>query len=340
VIPDQPGGCWDLFLNNLKLNFSTFVQYKATTEKEFWFKPEQELEPVQEWVDAYECEVGEAQFLDTVENADLDTIVRTVDPTITENLHRDIIWINKKTGEMFTCIDDSMDTNIWRGTSPGKLIRPIPSADKIDFFGDNSCLGFYKLGDNALSETGRYHGEDTGIEYKPVFDGFVASSVKHNGTIKIKTDFNKDTEIVTISGWIKWTGMDSTMPFGWKYYDLYCSNGYLGFNTSGGDLYGFNFKEYKNKWVYITVEFKKGTPGKIYLNSVLLDLAQIRGSFSSWNSEIYPTLTFFGWKSGRSYRKFGEIGRIRVFDRELTQSEVQDITSAEIELIRKLGGNV
>jgi len=341
-LPDKTGDCWNLFLNSLAYNFDKFVMYKEAA-REFYFKEmtNEEKEECQDWINNFKCSEAEEELYNISDDITINTIIRTVDPTIYENLEKDILWINKRTGEMFTCIDNTIDRNIWRGTSPGKLIRPIPPADKLDFFNDGSCVGFHKLTENALDSTGKYHGVDRGIEYKQVFDGFVASSIKKNGTIKIKKlPFDSNTETVTISAWIKWTGINSVMPFGWNNYDIYLNRGYLGFNTARGDIFGFDYTPYKNKWVYAVFEFKKGEPGKIYLNGQEIAIGQIMSSFGTSTAVMNSTLTIFGWKTGSSYRKFGEIGRVRIFNRSLTPQEIIEITSSEVELIRNLGGNV
>jgi len=336
-LPDKTGDCWDIFLNSLKINFSNFVQYK---EGILYFLPGDTQEDIQSWIDSFECNIAEDEIYNSVQNIDINTVVRTVDPTIYENLSKDIIWVNKRTGEIFTCIDDTIDANIWRGTSPGKLIRPIPPADKLDFYDDGSCVGFYKLCDNARDSTGKYHGKDYLINYVQAYDGLVADSVKYNGTIKINLPFSNTTDIVVVAGWIKWKGQNATMPFGWASYDLYCYGGNLGFNTARGDLYGIDFRDYKNKWIYVVVEFKKGEVGNLFINGIKQSLSQRLGSFNSGSALIDDTFSIFGWKSGRSYRKFGEVGRVRIFNRALSDLEVEEITEAEFQLVRSLGGKV
>ncbi len=336
-IPDNPGGCWDIFLNALKLSFDSFVMYQ---DQEFYFKEGINQEDIQVWIDSYQCSEGEDLVYNTATNVDLNALVRTIDPTIYENMDQDTLWVNKRTGDIFTCINNTIDANIWVGTKSGKLIRPIPPADKVDFFSDGSTVGFYPLYTDASDMTGRYPGKAQNIVWEPLFDKFVASSTK-NGTIKIKKlPFGKNTETVTVASWVFWDGSNSVMPYGWDKYDLYCSDGKLGFNTASGDIHGINFTQYKNQWVYMVTTFKKGELGNIYINGVEQTLNVSVGSFTAGTATMDSTFTIFGWRAGSSYRRFGLVGRLRLFNRELTPQEVGQLTIAEVEFIKSVGGNI
>jgi hypothetical protein len=332
-ITQEAGDCWGIFLDALKLNFSNFAMYQ---NNKLYFLPEDNQEEIQEWINNFKCSEGEDTVYNGVSNIDITTVVRTVDPTIYENLDKDIIWINKRTGEIFTCIDDSIDANIWKGTTVGKIIRPVPPANKVDFFEDHSSLFFLQMNGDAKDMGGLYHGNETGIKWKTGLDGECAYSGR--GQIRVNNLPIENTDAITISAWVKWTGRSGTMPFGFKQYDLYCYSGNLGFNTAGGDLLGFSFKEYRNKWIYLTVVFKRGEPGDIYINGEKQELTQILRKFSSVKATWENYICIYGWGWDRGYRAFGYTERVRAFSKALTEKEVQELTFAETSFINKLTG--
>ncbi len=343
--------CWEVFLNSLKKEFVEFAMY---TQDEFFFnepQPRYDEETdtdlpaiteadVQSWVNEFECQTAQESLYEEGIDFSIDAIVRMVDPTIQENLERDQLWVNKKTGDIFTCIDSTPDKNIWVGTKSGKLIRPIPPADKIDFFSDGSTVAFFELYKDAKDLTGRYPGKEYRIKWEPLFDKSVATS-DNNGTIKIKKlPFDSNTETVVVASWVYWNGTNSVMPYGWSSYDLYCSNGTLGFNTSQGDIHGIDFTPYKKQWVYMITVFKKGTLGKIFINGAEQTLNKDHGNFSATNAHMIDQFTIFGWKNGSGYRRFGKVGRLRLLNRELTPQEVGALTMAEVEFIKSIGGTI
>ena len=321
------GNCFNTFLNALKIQFPEFAMYQ---NQEFYFTDS--VDP-QDWVTAYTCELGEELIHLNLPNTELTTIIRSTDPTIYENLNKNIIWLNAKTGEMFTCINNTQDKNIWVGTKTGKIIRPVPNADKFDFFDDSSTLYFSKLDGSAKDIGGVYKPKEKNIVYKEGVENLCACSDR-NGNIQIKGLDINDT--VTIGTWLNWNGNNGVMPFGFNTYDLYTLNGILGFNTSNGDVTGFDYKEYKAKWVYAVVTFKNNELGSIFINGIEQTLNKTYRSFSSGNAKVSSTFTIFGWNKGTSYRKFGKIDRLRIINRELTDQEAQELSQAEIDYINSI----
>jgi len=338
-IPDTGKICEGDFLQALKLEIPQFAQYDSTS---LWFTvPQEEIqEQYDNFIQSFTCEKNREFILNSLRISP-NWVMKASDPTISENpVSTDIGWINTKTGETYICVNNTEDQNVWVGIKSGRLIRPIPPADKFDFFDDSSCILFSKLNGDAKDEGGLYHGVDTGIRWEPLFDHKVANSYK-SGTIKFKNlPINENTEAVTIASWIQWNGQNGVMPYGFNRYDMYCYGGYIGFNTAQGDVHGFSFKEYKKKWVYMISVFKKGQLGRIILNGQEMTLDYNRGNFSTSTSVVSSELSVFGWNSSSGYRRFGKQGRLRLFNRELTLEECQVLTQTEVSLIRSIGGEV
>ncbi len=319
--------CFNIFLNALKIQFPEFAMYQ---DQDYYFTEEVE---VQSWVDAYTCEFGEELLNTNLPNTEFTNIIRSNDPSIYENLNKNIIWINSKTGEMFTCINNTQDKNIWVGTKTGKIIRPVPSADKFDFFDDSSTLYFSKLDGSAKDIGGVYKPKEKNIVYKQGVENLCACSDR-NGNIQIKGLDVQNT--VTIAAWLNWNGNNGVMPFGFNTYSIYTLNGILGFNTSNGDITGLDFKEYKNNWVYAIITFKTNEIGSIFINKTKQTLNKTYRSFSSDNAKVSSTFTIFGWNKGTSYRKFGKVDRLRIINRELTDQEAQELSQAEISFVESI----
>jgi len=338
-IPDTAVDCKEFYLQYLKLQIPQFAQY----DSEFlWFTvPEAEIQTqLQEVNNSFTCESAK-KIIEESLDFQPSWLVKSRDPSINENpIDTKVAWVNNKTGDSFVCIDNTEDQNVWIGMKTGKLIRPVPPADKFDFFGDNSTILFAPLSGDAKDTGGLYDGKDFNIKWEPVFDHSVASSAR-NGTIKFKNlPIDATTEVVTITGWLYWNGTNAVMAFGWDRYDVWVESGNFGFNTFHSDLHGFDFKDYKNKWVYSAIVFYKDQPGRIFINGSEQALTQKRGSFGADNAKLSNQLSVFGSNIGSGYRKFGWIGRVRIFNRELTPEEVGQLTYAEVEMITKVGGEV
>jgi hypothetical protein len=323
----QTGNCFNIFLNALKIQFPEFAMYQ---NQKFYFTEDVD---VQDWVDDYTCAKGEELLNINLPNTEMTTIIRAVDPTIYENLDKNIIWLNSSTGEIFTCIDSTQDKNIWVGTKSGKIIRPVPNADKFDFFSDSSTLYFSKLDGSAKDIGGVYKPKEKNIVYKKGVENLCASS-ERNGNIQIKDLDIQDS--ATIASWLKWNGNNGVMPYGFNTYDIYTLNGILGFNTANGDVTGIDFREYKNKWVYAISVFKNNELGDLYINGIKQDLNKIYRSFNSGNAKVSSKFTIFGWNKGTSYRKFGEIDRLKIINKILTEQEAQELSQAELDYINSI----
>ena len=84
----------------------------------------------------------------------LDEIYKSANnPTITTNpREKGILWANFSLGDLFMCMDNTTDKNVWVSIKNGKFIKPR-KIYTFDLFGDSSAKGLFEL-DGDVSDTG------------------------------------------------------------------------------------------------------------------------------------------------------------------------------------------
>ncbi len=198
----------------------------------------------------------------------------------------------------------------------------------------------YLMDGDATDVGGKYPGKEIDIKWVPGQESLCAGSVKKS-TIEItELPINNETQAITISGWIKWKGASNVMAYGFEKYSLYSYRGDLGFHTGNKDLLGFNFEEFKNTYIYLTVVFRLGEPGEIYVNGEARQLEQLKGSFNSDKAKFDNKLNLFGWGTNASYRDFGSLDRMRLIGRGLSAEEVSILHISEKTFINSLRGEI
>ena len=234
-----------------------------------------------------------------------------------------VIWYNKATGEIFICTDNTPNKNVWIGTS-GTVVAPS-TLTKFDIFEDGSAILLLTF-DGTLN--------DLGGKYKPTkIDGAPRYGVgKYGKCILSSWRFQvtytipelKELDVVTISAWVNWNGYCCTMPFGFYRYDIYNCCGYFGFNTACSDIYGTGNIP-SRQWVHIVAEFHNGSyyDNKLWINGESVELSQKLSRMCEKNCVITEDFHIFGWGANRSYRNFGAIDQLRMFNRSLTDTEVK-----------------
>jgi hypothetical protein len=138
-----------------------------------------------------------------------------------------------------------------------------------------------------------------------------------------------DTDVVTVSAWIYWNGVNCTMPFGFSSYCIYVYGNRIGFNTACSDIYGIDAYPLKNNWVHITAEFRKSEHGQIWINGEQQHLKQYYGYFNERNAKITSEFTIFGWRKNQKYTNFGKIRDLRIFNRALSNNEIAILAQGE-----------
>ncbi|NCC71405.1 LamG domain-containing protein, partial [bacterium] len=132
-------------------------------------------------------------------------------------------------------------------------------------------------------------------------------------------------EKITVSFWMKWDGLENTMPINFLNYDLYIFSDKFGFNTFASDMWGIGGiqveDKFLNKWAHVVAVFNNGDAKEniLYVNGVEQSLSQITGitGIGSIGNDI---------KISDSYYFFsGELDNIVVFEGALTPDEVNGL---------------
>lgn len=133
----------------------------------------------------------------------------------------------------------------------------------------------------------------------------------------------------TVAFWMYWDGrypQDGwAMPFRWgdQFYDLaFKSNGWFGFNTGQGDVYGFSSAGLANGWHHVVAVFTSGGVGsnKLYLDGHARVL-QSDGSHASRLTSASAVIGAGGnWSSG--YKFGGRIDNLLIYRGELAPETV------------------
>ncbi len=133
----------------------------------------------------------------------------------------------------------------------------------------------------------------------------------------------------TVAFWMYWDGNYPSdgwaMPFRWdnQYYDLaFKSNGWFGFNTGQGDVYGFSSSGLANGWHHVVAVFTSGGVGsnKIYLDGQLRVLQSDGGHAARLISTSAVIGAGGNWSNG--YKFGGRLDSLRIYREELSQTNV------------------
>ena len=144
---------------------------------------------------------------------------------------------------------------------------------------------------------------------------FVVSGVPVSTTAGAKT---------TVSFWMYWDGSNSPVPVGWNNYVVELTSSYFGFNTANSDLYGTSSTSLPNGWHHVVAVFTNGsvTANKLYIDGTVRSLSQVIGSPNTAQAVVSSTLTIGGYSGGTGFRFSGRLDEVRVFNGELTATEV------------------
>ena len=134
-------------------------------------------------------------------------------------------------------------------------------------------------------------------------------------------DFGTDN---TVEMWARWHGTGNRMFCAWSScYDIWTIDGDLGFNTCGGDIYGFSASSLANIWHHFVFVFKQQIQdNSIYINGVSQTLSKKRGNTNLTSNRSFNTNFRIGSWTGGSYYYDGDMAIAKVYNRELTADEV------------------
>ncbi|MDZ4121326.1 MAG: LamG-like jellyroll fold domain-containing protein, partial [Candidatus Cloacimonadaceae bacterium] len=195
----------------------------------------------------------------------------------------------------------------------------------------SGLVAYYPLDGNANDLSGNgFHGVATNPLLTADRFGNPNSAYNFTGSSHISLDYQNSSLLnystagakTTVSFWMKWTGSNYVMPFGWDSYDLYFEQSKFGFNTGHSDIYGISSANLLNQWVHVVAEFTNSSvyQNKLYINGVQQSLA------SYINSPLSKSITSLarigGWPLDNNFRFVGVIDGLSIHNRALTTSEI------------------
>lgn len=156
-----------------------------------------------------------------------------------------------------------------------------------------------------------------------------SGSMYFNGSTYSNFGFNLNgATTLTVEMWVYPTVLSGGMFFGFYQYDVFTSNGALGYNTAAGDLYGLNSTQtagFVNTWKHYVFVMKSGsvTSNKIYVNGVQQSLTQILGSPTNANANFNGGIgRIASWAINANYLQTMYLTKFKIYNRELTQAEI------------------
>ncbi|MBK8304800.1 MAG: LamG domain-containing protein [Chloracidobacterium sp.] len=136
---------------------------------------------------------------------------------------------------------------------------------------------------------------------------------------------------VTVDFWMYWNGQATPdlgqMPFGFHRYDLYFYEGGFGFNA-GSELWGMPSDGLANRWVHVAGIFHNGnvSQSRLFIDGVEQQLSARIGTpgvgYATDDARIG------GWLYDNDYDFSGKVDELEIFNRALTQQEIQAIVNA------------
>jgi hypothetical protein len=223
-----------------------------------------------------------------------------------------VLWLNLKTGEIFVCIDNTENKNIWIGSKDNII---IPSTvNTFDIFKDNSAVALYRLDGNPYDDGGLYNARWYGSELYDI--GKFNLSAKLTGNSYLYSNAcNGLDETVSISMWFK-AFYQYGMLFNLGAYtvEMKLYNNYL-LVAFGDRWYWINTgkKVTLNIWYHLVVSYNKTTGQcNIWLNKEKI-YSGSRTSTRKWGTFC------LGYRLDGAYDiKFhGLIDQVRLFNREI-----------------------
>jgi MSHA biogenesis protein MshQ len=241
-----------------------------------------------------------------------------------------------------TTLSDTEVTDIYANQNAGKnyegntRVCPVPATRVVEYrfeeptwdgtdeevidSSGNDLHGRVKRNSQPLTSSPAILGNPGTCGYASQTDGSIEVSGLPLDTIAI----NGKT---SVTFWMNWDGTSGVMPISWNEHDIYMASDSIGFNTFGGDIYGFSSAGLANEWHHVAIEF---TNGDIYSNRIYIDgveqvLSQRLGNGNNARAYVDTNLTVGGTPNSASYGFKGLIDEFRVYDNALSRAEIVNI---------------
>ena len=134
---------------------------------------------------------------------------------------------------------------------------------------------------------------------------------------------------ITVEMWANWRSGTNGMFFGFNIYDIYSFSGHLGFNNANANVIGISATEVDtlgllgNYHHYVFIMNKTGllTENKLYIDGDSKTLAAHHGLDGNCRS-FSNSIKLNGWLTSTGYNLPLNYGTFKVYNRELSTSEV------------------
>ena len=199
-----------------------------------------------------------------------------------------------------------------------------------DVFGDGSAVATYNFDGDATDLGGTYNGTWHGNE--SYVEGLIGQAASFDGSSRIKTMIPLNSSII-FSVWlsidssqqVKYAGLFSTGVGSVSTPSIICDSRGLGVNSGSGDIYGIPTSIIpQNQYfhVYFYLDNMKDNM-KIMINGEEIGTYQDldRTSPSGYSMGDLNTQQI-AWAGSLNYYLKGKVDQLRIFNRDLTQTEV------------------
>ena len=166
----------------------------------------------------------------------------------------------------------------------------------------------------------------------------IAEQVKY---IPFPSNFNQKIDFsisgltssrITIEMWARAGSFVGGMFFGWLIHDVWTRDGTLGFNTGQSDIYGISAARVRQlgltgRWIQYVFVMNAGNyvSNKIYINSQRESLSQqFSNQFTPYTNFNGGVGRIGGWRLDNNYQQVMDLAIWKVYNRELTESEIQE----------------
>ncbi len=136
---------------------------------------------------------------------------------------------------------------------------------------------------------------------------------------------------LTIEMWSKIKLFSGGMIFGFNLYDVWTTNGAMGFNTAASDQYGLTSTQVtnlslQNQWKHYVFEMRSDvayTNNKIYINGQNQSLSQVASSENATNRNFNNGHgRISSWRFDNNYNIPMDLAQFKVYNRALTSAEI------------------
>ena len=283
---------------------------------------------------------GSTSSINKGTSSDSTLIIKDRNPTVNENLPIGTVWINKLSGELFVCVDNTQNANKWIGNQ-STIIAP-PTYNPVDMFEDNSIIAFYRFNNSTNDESGLFHGKKIGdVNYTVgIFDYAIDfGKVPNNKNAFIVKNIEL-SDSMNFSFWVyKYYNNQDNPYISLSYKDIY--NAILLFEFGGkiriildNKLYTFGKSAYipTNEWVLVSLNIdNKQRIAELFLDGEFVDKVTFSDKLMLSNFSYDNCLVFGqdqdvycgGFDVTQSF--LGKLDHLRIFRRVLLSKEVKKL---------------